>query len=50
VEGPTDKLNIDSPSGANTGSLLGHVAGVENDFTDMPPLEDASDHDRSQCR
>ena len=40
---------------ANTESLLGHLAynkigGVEDDFTYMTPLEDASDHDRSPSR
>jgi len=55
VEGPTDKLKIDATSGANTGSLLGHLAsnrtgGKEDDFVDMPLLEDASDHDRSPSR
>jgi len=48
VEGPTDKF----PIGANAWSLLGHLAsdkigGVEDDFTNMPPLEDASNHDKS---
>jgi len=55
VEGPTDKLKIDAPGGAKAGSLLGHLAfdkkgGGEDDFADMPPLEDASDHDRSPSR
>ena len=41
--------------GANAGSLLGHLAfdktgGGEDDFAYMPPLEDASDHDRSSPR
>ena len=49
------KLTIDAPSRANAGSLLGHLPydktdGGEDDFADMPPLEDASDHDRSSPR
>jgi len=49
-EGPTDKLNIIVPGGANAGSPLDHLAsdkpgGVEDDFADMSPLEDASDHE-----
>jgi len=52
VECPIDKLTTDAPGWANAGSLLGHLAydktnGGEDDFVDMPPLEDASDHDRS---
>jgi len=52
VEGPIDKLTIDAPVGANVGSLLGHLAydktdGGENHFAYMPPLEDASNHDKS---
>ena len=35
VEGLIDKLKVDE------------TGGVEDDFADMPPLEDASDHDRS---
>jgi len=55
MEGFTDKLNIDAPGGTNVGSFLGHLAyektgGVEDDFADMPPFEDASDHDRSPSR
>jgi len=58
VEGPTDKLKIDTLGRTNTGSLLGDLAfdktgRVEDDFTDMPPLKDASDHsdhDRSPSR
>ena len=49
--GPT--LNIDVPGGANAGSPLDHLAsdklgGVEDDFADMPPLEDASNHESRQ--
>jgi len=52
VEDPIDKLKIDAPGKANARSLLGHLAydktgGGEDDFADMPPLEDALDHDRS---
>jgi len=55
VEGSTDKLNIDAPGGVNVGLLLKHLAsdktsGVEDDFANMPPLEDVSDHDRSPSR
>jgi len=55
VEGPTDELNIDAPGGANVGPLLNHLAsvktgGVDDDFVDMSPLEDASNHDRSPSR
>jgi len=50
VEGPTGTLNINVPGRANVGSPLGHLAsdkpgGVEDDFADMPALEDASDHE-----
>ena len=43
MEGPTDKLNIDAPSGANVGPLFGHLASnkigiVKNDFADMPRI------------
>ena len=53
VEGCTDKLTINASSGAKAGSLLGHTAldksgGVEDDFADMPSLEDASDHGSRQ--
>jgi len=49
VEGPTDNSNFVVPVEANAGSPLGHLAfdkprGLEDDFADMPPLEDASDH------
>ncbi|XP_068466565.1 uncharacterized protein [Phaseolus vulgaris] len=52
VEGLIDKLKVDATSGVNVGSPLGHLAsdktsGGEDDLADMPPLEDASDHDRS---
>jgi len=52
VEGPIDNLNIDALGGANVVSLLNHIAydktsGVEDDFADMPLIEDASDHERS---
>jgi len=55
VEGLTDKLKVDAPGGANAGSPLGHIAsdktvGVEDDFAYMPPLGDASDHDKSSPR
>ena len=46
-----DNLKVDATGGVNVGSPLGHLAdktdGGEDDFADMPPLEDASDHDRS---
>jgi len=50
VPGPQHK-----PGGANAGSLLGHLAsdktgGEEDDFVNMPPLEDTSYHDRSPSR
>jgi len=53
VEDPTDKLNIDIPGGANAEPPLDHLAfdkpgGVEDDFADMPPFEDASDHKSMQ--
>ena len=53
VEGCTDKLTINASSGAKAGSLLGHTAldksgGVEDDFADMPSLEDTSDHESRQ--
>ena len=46
-------LNIDVPDGANAGSPLGHIASnkpgrVEDDFADMSPLENASDHESRQ--
>jgi len=46
----TDRIN--APGGAIVGSLLSYLAsdktdGGEDDFADMPILEDASDHDRS---
>ena len=49
VEGPTDNSNFVVPGEANSGSPLGHLAsdkpgGLEDDFADMPPLENASDH------
>jgi len=52
VEGLIDKLKVDATGGVNVRSPLGHLAsdktgGREHDFADMPPLEDASDHDRS---
>ena len=55
VEGPIDKLTIDAPGKANAELLLDYLAsdktdGGKNDFVDMPPLEDASDHDRSSPR
>jgi len=55
MEGPIDKFTTDAPGRANAGSLLGHLASVkidggEDDFADMPPLEDASDHDRFSPR
>jgi len=48
-------LNIDASGRANTGSLLGNLASnktseVEDDFANMPLLEDASNHDRSPSR
>jgi len=50
LEGPMDNLKVDA-TGVNVGSPLGHLAdktdGGEDDFADMPPLEDAFDHDRS---
>ena len=53
VEGYTDKLTINASGGAKAGSLLGHTApdkpgGVEDDFADMPSLEDVSDHESRQ--
>ena len=50
MECPTGTLNINVPGGANAGSPLGHLTsdkpgGVEDDFADMSPLEDASDHE-----
>jgi len=55
VEGCIGNLKVDAPDGANAGSLLDHLAsnetdGGEDDFADMPLLEDASDHDRSSPR
>jgi len=55
VEGPIDKLKTNASSGVNAGSLLGHYAFDKidegaDDFADMPPLEDALDHDRSSPR
>jgi len=55
VEGPIGNLTTDAPDGSNAGSLLGHLASDktyvgEDDFANMPPLEDASDHDRSSPR
>jgi len=55
VEGSIDKLHIDALDMANAGSLLNQLAsdktgGVEDDFAYMPPLKDASDHDRSPSR
>jgi len=55
MEGPIDNLTIDAPDWANVGSLLGHLAydktdGGKDDFVDMLPLENASDHDRSSPR
>ena len=55
MEGPTDKLIIHAPSGANVGPLSGNLASdkigiVKNDFAYMPPLEDASDYDRSPSK
>jgi len=55
MERPTDKLKIDALGEANAGSLLGHltfdkIGGREDDFAYMPPLKDASDHDRSLSR
>ena len=55
VEGPIGNLKIDAPSEPNAGSLLGHLSfdktdANEDDFADMPPLEDASDHDWSSPR
>jgi len=52
MEGPIGNLAIDVPGRTNAGSLLGHLAydkpdGGENDFADMPPLENALDIDRS---
>jgi len=46
-------LNIDVPGEANAGPSLGHLAsnkpgGVEDDFVDMPPLEDVLDHESRQ--
>jgi len=53
VEGHTDKLTINALGVAKAGLLLGHPApdkpgGVEDDFADMPSLEDASDHKSRQ--
>ena len=55
MEGPIDNLTTNAPSGANAGSLLGHLAsditdGEEDDFKNIPPLEDSSDHDRKSGR
>jgi len=49
VEGLIEKLKVDATGGVNVGSPLGHLdktGGGEDDFAYMPPLEDASDHDR----
>ena len=50
MEGPTDNSNFVVPDEANAGSPLGHLAsdkpgGLEDDFADMPFLEDASDYE-----
>jgi len=55
MEGPIGNLTTDAPGEANAGSLLGHLSydktnGGDDDFVDMPPLEDVSDHDRSSPR
>jgi len=50
LEGPFDNLKVDATGGVNVGSPLGHLDDKTDegeDFADMPPLEDASDHDRS---
>ena len=49
LEGPTDNSNFVVPGEANVESPFGHLAtdksgGLKDDFADMPPLEDASDH------
>jgi len=48
-------LTTNAPGGTNAGSLLGHIASDkidrgEDDFADMPHLEDVSDHDRFSPR
>jgi len=53
VEHPTDTLDINVSGGANAGSPLGHLAsdklgGMEDDFADMPSLEDVSNHESRQ--
>ena len=55
VEDPIVKLTTDAPSRANAWSFLGHLAsdktnGGEDDFANMPPFEDVSNHDRSSPR
>jgi len=55
VESPIGNLTIDAPGGAKAGSLLGHLTSDktnegEDDFADMPPIKDASDHDGSSPR
>jgi len=48
-----DPTNTEVPSEANAGSPLGHLASNkprvgEDDFSYMPPLEDASDNESRQ--
>ena len=50
MDGPTDNSNFVFSNEANAGSPLGHLAsnklgGLEDDFADMSPLEDASDQE-----
>ena len=44
-----DPTNIEVPSGSNAGPPASDKpGGGEDDFADMPPLEDASDHESRQ--